>query len=103
MRMTRAVAGLSAFLVGLLVDIPISQAETCGGVARLSCAAPYWCDFSPNTCDRPEREGTCVVSSQVCTMDYRPVCGCDGKTYSNRCARQQAKVSEAHDGPCKGR
>lgn len=39
--------------------------------------------------------------SIVCTQEYDPVCGVDGKTYSNRCAAErQAKVTVAHDGPC---
>jgi hypothetical protein len=38
----------------------------------------------------------------ACTFQYDPVCGADGKTYSNRCnAEKQARVRVLHPGECK--
>lgn len=38
----------------------------------------------------------------LCTQEYSPVCGVNGKTYSNRCvAENQNKVKVAHLGECK--
>jgi hypothetical protein len=37
--------------------------------------------------------GVCVETPQLCTLELRQVCGCDGRTYANRCAAQVQGVS----------
>ena len=36
----------------------------------------------------------------ICTMDYNPVCGCNGQTYANPCTARNAGVRTFTTGPC---
>ncbi len=73
----------------------------CGGIIPLACGPHEFCQKPTGTCAAPWLEGTCVRVPHVCAMQIvAPVCGCNGKTYSNDCLRQKAMVSEAHPGKC---
>ena len=41
-----------------------------------------------------------IVKDAVCTMEYAPVCGCDGKTYGNACSASARGVQQWSVGPC---
>lgn len=39
----------------------------------------------------------------ICTMQYEPVCGCDGKTYGNACEAAYASIRVVSKGECAGK
>jgi hypothetical protein len=76
--------------------------KTCGGLLGLACAKGEYCAFDTKAqCGAGDMTGTCATKPQMCMQLYKPVCGCDDKTYSNSCMAANAGVSVLHDGACK--
>jgi len=71
--------------------------QLCGGHGLPQCAQDEYCSFFQGSCGGL---GVCAPKPEACTLQFDPVCGCDGETYGNACAAASAGVSVQADGEC---
>lgn len=71
-------------------DIP-GVPQSCTNIT--DCAMGELCRFPDGTCGAQGEPGVCQPAPEVCTLQFLPVCGCDGATYGNRCSALAEGVS----------
>jgi len=79
----------------------VGVGKMCGGIAGIPCDKGLFCDHKPGSCKTADAAGVCVKRTKICVTLYKPVCGCNGKTYSNNCRRIAAGVQLARTGACR--
>ena len=77
-----AIASLAVLVAGLA-----GANEIC--VLDADCVGLEFCARGPGVCSG---QGTCTVRPELCIQVHKPVCGCDGTTYSNSCYAASAGV-----------
>ena len=96
----------------------VPQAQTCGGSQNSPCPTGQYCEHFGLLCEEsgycPDNLsacgyvnsgglGTCrpLPTSAQCSGQTEAVCGCDGVTYANDCARISANAAWASPGACR--
>jgi hypothetical protein len=69
------------------------------GAASACQRQPHVPAASASDCIDPSR----VNPRGICTMEYDPVCGCNGLTYANACVARNAGLRSFKPGPCPSR
>jgi len=61
------------------------------------CKGKQYCAKAVGDC---KGKGECTARPDLCPLIFKPVCGCNGKTYSNSCFAAMAGVNVKAEGAC---
>jgi hypothetical protein len=101
--MTRNVFVILAFFFVVAIHSVAGAAEVsaCEGIVGKKCSASNeYCSIPAGKCRVADVAGTCRKKPETCTDDFKPVCGCDKKTYGNACEAARAGASVDFVGKC---
>jgi hypothetical protein len=89
----------------LTAGVSVAPPERCAGPPTCGrggdvCAPEEYCDLG-DACGATDGQ-RCQVLPTTCSGAVDPVCGCDGRTYSNGCLANAEGVTVGFLGPCDG-
>ena len=103
---TVALALTLLFAVSILLENQahaVAVNQPCGAATGAVCDKGLWCEPPMGKC--AATAGVCVAVPRICfarkkSKNFRPVCGCNSRTYSSDCFRRAYKVPKFRDGKC---
>ena len=79
--------------------VELSHPKSCDVYAP-KCAETEFCDAGLGACQTKGATGICKPKPEVCATILLPVCGCDGKSYSNECSAHKEGIAVMSKGEC---
>jgi hypothetical protein len=89
-----------ANIQGAAIDHTGACERRCGTIQGLTCPAGEYCAMQEGLCLIDDAAGVCKVLPTMCPDQIKPVCGCDGKTYTTECDAAGKGVNVLHQGAC---
>ncbi|HEY0784153.1 MAG TPA: Kazal-type serine protease inhibitor domain-containing protein [Thermoanaerobaculia bacterium] len=98
---------VAAFEAPSWLDDLAEPATAAGAEGYGGCSTNPQCKTKGQYCAKPagdcKGKGKCTERPKICEEIFKPVCGCNDRTYGNACFAAAAGVNVAYDGPCKGK